>query len=207
MMTARTIISLSTYVTIERYNCINMRANIITSRTLMDDSRRLINAALDSNAALSTNLREILEKLGMTVQDLARRSGVSPSTLYKITNEGRSPSLDILRKVFGTIREAEGRRAGNFIAVIAARHVLDEVVERSVDIGGEVRKVREYPAATVEDAIVAAIRAERDGAIAVVCAPIVSSTIEKVVDIPIATIMPRDSVTEAIKLAARKAKG
>ena len=34
-----------------------------------------------------------------------------------------------------------------------------------------------------------------------------SSTIEKVVDIPIATIMPRDSVTEAIKLAARKAKG
>jgi len=58
----------------------------------------------------------------------------------------------------------------------------------------------------VEDAIVSAIRAERDGAVAVVCAPIVSPTIEKILDIPIATIVPKDSVTEAIKLAARKSR-
>jgi len=173
----------------------------------MDDSRLLLNSALASDSAFSASLRETLDNLGMTVQDLARKSSVSPSTLYKIINDERSPSLEILRKVLNTVREAEGRRLGNFIAVVAARPVLDEVVERSVDIGGEVRKVREYPAATVEEAIIAAIRAERDGAIAVVCAPIVSATIEKVVDVPIATIMPRDSVTEAIKLAARKAKG
>jgi predicted transcriptional regulator len=174
---------------------------------MKDASRKVVNGAMTSDDAFKQALDEALEELGMTVQDLAKRADVSPSTLYKITNENRSPSLGILRKIVGALREAEGLRAGNFIAVIAARHVLDEVVERSVDIGGEVRKVREYPAATVEDAIVAAIRAERDGAIAVVCAPIVSSTIEKVVDVPIATIMPRDSVTEAIKLAARKAKG
>ena len=38
-------------------------------------------------------------------------------------------------------------------------------------------RVREYPVHTMEDAIVAAVRAEREGAIAIVCAPIVSSII------------------------------
>ena len=81
---------------------------------------------------------------------------------------------------------------------------INEVVERSVEVEGRHVRVREYPATTVEDAIIASVRAERDGGIAIVCAPIVSSTIERIVDIPIATIMPRDSVTEAIRLAARK---
>jgi predicted transcriptional regulator len=84
--------------------------------------------------------------------------------------------------------------------------VLDEVIERSVQIGNESVRVRDYPASTVEDAIVAAIRAEREGAVAVVCAPIVSPTIEKVLDIPIALIDPKDSMLDAVKLAARKSK-
>jgi predicted transcriptional regulator len=173
---------------------------------MKDAHRKVIIGALTSDEAFKQALRDALEELGMTVQDLARRADMSPSTLYKITNENRSPSLGILRRIVGALREAEGVRSGNFIAVVAARHVLDEVVERSVSIGTSSVRVREYPASTVEDAIIAAIRAERDGAVAVVCAPIVSSTIEKVVDVPIATIMPRDSVTEAIKLAARKSK-
>ena len=53
--------------------------------------------------------------------------------------------------------------------------------------------------------IVAAVRAEREGAVAVVCAPIVSSVIEQLVHIPVATIIPRESVQRAIELAARKA--
>jgi predicted transcriptional regulator len=143
----------------------------------------------------------------MTVQDLSKKAGVSPSTLYKIINEERSPSLDVLRRIIRAVREVEGLKSGSFIALIATRRVLDEaVVERSVQIGDETAKVREYPAATVEDAIVAAIRAERDGAVAIVCAPIVSPTIERILDIPIATIVPRDSVNEAIKLAAKKSK-
>ena len=174
---------------------------------MKDASRKVVAGALRSDEAFKEALNEALEELGMTVQDLAKKAGVSPSTLYKITNENRSPSLGILRRIVGAIREAEGLRAGKFIAVIAARHVLDEVEERSVPIGDSSVRVREYPASTIEDAIVAAIRAERDGAVAVVCAPIVSATIERVVDLPIATIMPRDSVTEAIRLAARKSGG
>ncbi len=172
----------------------------------MDSSRKLVNAALDSDERFRAALRETLEGLGMTSQDLAKRAGISPSTLYKIANEGRSPGIDVLRKIVRAVREIEGLRAGNFVAVIAAGQVLDEVEERSIQIGEESIRVREYPATTVEDAIIAAIRAERDGAVAIVCAPIVSSTIEKIVDVPIARIIPRGSVTEAVRLAARKTK-
>jgi predicted transcriptional regulator len=172
----------------------------------MDKSRNLQSAAIESDEEFRKGLHNILEDLGWTAKELSKKAGVSPSTLYKIMNEERSPSLDILRKILRAVREAEGLRAGSFIALIVTRRVLDEVVERSVQIDGETVRIREYPASTVEDAIVSAIRAERDGAIAVVCAPIVSPTIEKILDIPIATIVPRDSVTEAIKLAAKKSK-
>lgn len=172
----------------------------------MDKTRSLLSAAIDSDEEFRQRLHGVLEELGWTAKELSKKARVSPSTLYKIMNEDRSPSLEVLRKILRAVREAEGLRAGSFIALIVTRRVLDEVVERSVQIGGESVRVREYPAATVEDAIVSAIRAERDGAVAVVCAPIVSPTIEKILDIPIATIVPRDSVTEAIKLAAKKSK-
>lgn len=172
----------------------------------MEPKRRLLAAAMESDESFSRALKESVESLGMTIQEFSRRAGVSPSTLYKITNEGRSPSLDVLRRITRAIGEASGARPGNFIAVVAARHVLDEVLERSVQIGEESVRVRDYPAATVEDAIVAAVRAEREGAIAVVCAPIVSPTIERIIDIPIALIDPKDSMLDAIKVAAKKSK-
>jgi len=172
----------------------------------MDRTWNLLSAAMKSDVEFRRALHGTLEELGWTAKELSKKAGISPSTLYKIMNEERSPSLAILRKILRASREAEGLRAGSFIALIVTRRVLDEVVERSVQIDGGTVRVREYPASTVEDAIVSAIRAERDGAVAVVCAPIVSPTIEKILDIPIATIVPRDSVTEAIKLAAKKSK-
>lgn len=172
----------------------------------MDRVRTLTKAALESDERFRETLAAVLEEMGMTMKDLARKANVSPSTLYKIVNEDRSPSLEVLRKVVRAVAEGDGENTGRFIAIIAARHVLDEVVERSVQIGDESVRVRDYPASTVEDAIVAAIRAEREGAVAVVCAPIVSPTIEKVLDIPIALIDPKDSMFDAVKLAARKSK-
>ncbi|MBN1677382.1 MAG: helix-turn-helix domain-containing protein [Candidatus Thermoplasmatota archaeon] len=172
----------------------------------MDNTRRLMRAALESDERFRETLVEVIDELGMTMKDLARRAGVSPSTLYKIVNEDRAPSLEVLRKIVRATGDDGGEGKGNFIAIIAARHVLDEVSDRSVRIGDESVRVRDYPASTVEDAIVAAIRAEREGAVAVVCAPIVSPTIEKVLEIPIALIDPRDSMLDAVKLAARKSK-
>lgn len=170
----------------------------------MDKSGKLLRAAAESDQAFSRTLRQILSDLDMTLKEFANVAGISSSTLYKIIGGERSPSLDILRRILKAIGKAEGVGSDDFIAVIAARHVLAEVVERSIEIDGKEILTIEYPATTLEDAIVASVRAERDGAKAIVCAPIVSTTIERVVDIPIATILPKDSVTEAIRLAAKK---
>lgn len=181
-----------------------MRQHYPIEDNKMDNRGKLLRAAAQSDEAFSKALKQTLSDLDMTLKGFAERAEVSASTLYKIVGGERSPSLDILRNILKAVGEMEGGKEGEFIAVIAARHVLDEVVERSVKIEGRGILTREYPATTLEDAIVASVRAERDGAKAIVCAPIVSTTIEKIVDIPIATIMPRDSVTEAIRLAAKK---
>jgi predicted transcriptional regulator len=112
--------------------------------------------------------------------------------------------MKTVRQIVKTIREIEGTEHGNFIAVIAARPVLDNIIEKKMKIDGKLITIREYSATSMEEAIVAAIRAERDGAASLVCAPIVSPTVEKVLTIPISTIMPRDSLLAAIKLAAKK---
>jgi predicted transcriptional regulator len=65
-------------------------------------------------------------------------------------------------------------------------------------------RVKEYPASTMVEAIIAAVKAERDGALAIVCAPIIAPTIEKILRIPVQVVIPKDSVTRAIDLAAQK---
>ena len=98
----------------------------------------------------------------------------------------------------------EGNEQDEFIAVIAARPVLDTIIEKKMQIDDRLVTIREYSAFSMEEAIIAAIKAEKEGATALVCAPIVSPTVEKVLSIPIATIMPRDSLIAAIKLVAKK---
>ena len=66
--------------------------------------------------------------------------------------------------------------------------------------------VKEYSATNIEEVFIQSIRAERDGASALVCAPIVSSIVEKVVSIPVVTIMPQKSIQIALKTAAKKLK-
>jgi predicted transcriptional regulator len=110
-----------------------------------------------------------------------------------------------VRAVVKGIRSFYRLGTEEFIGVIAARPVLEGIVERVAEVDGKKVRVREYPVQTIEDAIIAAVRAEREGAAGIVCAPIVSGTIEQLVHIPVATIIPRESMTRAIELAARKA--
>ncbi len=147
--------------------------------------------------------RVIKDELGMTAIEFSKCASIPHSTLYKILSGHREPNVKTLRAIVRAIRELEGRER-NFIALIAARPVLDRITERQLLIGGESVVVREYAAATMEDAIIAAVRAERDGASALVCAPIVSPTVEKILSIPVATINPTSSIVRAIELAARK---
>lgn len=151
--------------------------------------------------------RAIKQKLGVSIGEFSERAGVPASTLYKILSGERDPNLRTFRRIINTIKEIEGDYANEkrkFIAVIGSRGVLDWIEKDAIQVGDETIDIKEYAVTGIEEAIIAAIQAERDGATALVCAPIVSSTIEKVVTIPVATIRPRSSVTTAIEFVAKK---
>jgi len=169
----------------------------------MTYAERLVKAAFQSDEKLRETLKEILSELGLSAREFSKISSIPQSTLYKIMSGHREPNITTLRQIVKTIREIEGVDAG-FIAVIAARPVLDEIKEKRMKIGDRLLVLREYSATNIEEAIVAAVRAERDGAAALVCAPIVSPTVEKLLSIPVATIIPKDSLVRAIEVAARK---
>ncbi len=173
-----------------------------------DPVNRLMRAALISDEEFVAALNALLkDDLRISVRELSEKSGISVSSLYKILHGKRSPNLSTLREIIDALQGYYHVGDEEFIGLIAARPVLESVEEHVTDIGGGRMRVREYPVHTMEDAIVAAVRAEREGAIAIVCAPIVSSVIENLVHVPVATIIPRESVQRAIELAARKSRG
>jgi predicted transcriptional regulator len=169
----------------------------------MPNADKVMRAAFQSDETLRETLREVLSDIGMSAREFCKTSGIPQSTLYKILSGHREPNITTLRQIVKTIKQLEGSE-GNFIAIIAARPVLDKISEKKMKIGDQLLTLREYSATTIEEAIIAAIRAERDGAAALVCAPIVSPTVEKILSIPVATIIPKDSVIRAIEVAARK---
>ncbi len=171
----------------------------------LDPVDRLLRAALISDQEFVTTLRGIMRsELRINVRTLSESSGIAQSSLYKILDGKRSPNLTTLRRICQAIRFFSPTEKGRFIGVIAARPVLEGIVERMTEVDGHAIRVREYPVQTVEDAIVAGVRAEREGAIGIVCAPIVSGPIEQLVSVPVATIVPRESMVLAIERAARK---
>ncbi|NOQ53442.1 MAG: transcriptional regulator, partial [Thermoplasmata archaeon] len=91
-------------------------------------------------------------------------------------------------------------------ALIVARSVTEDLAPELEALGLGDLELREYPAFNLEEAVIQGVRAEREGALALVCAPIVSTTIEKILHIPVATIQPRESVLRAIALAASKVR-
>jgi predicted transcriptional regulator len=164
---------------------------------------RVMRAAFQSDENLIAALKESFSELGLSSREFSKVSGIPQSTLYKILSGHREPNIITLRQIVKTIKLLEGSD-GDFIAIIAARPVLDKISEKKMRIGNKILTLREYSATNIEEAIIAAIRAERDGASALVCAPIVSPTVEKILSIPVATIIPKDSVIRAIEIAARK---
>lgn len=172
----------------------------------MNSSDEIIRAALTSGTELRNSLKDAIKnKLHMSAEEFSREADISPSTMYKTLSGEQEPNLKTLRKIIHTIQRLEGTTPGReFIAIIAARPVLDKIEERTTELHGKKILLREYPATSMEEAIISAVRAERDGAMALVCAPIVSSTIEKIVRVPVATIMPVESLADAVELAAKK---
>ncbi|MDD3042959.1 MAG: helix-turn-helix domain-containing protein [Methanosarcinaceae archaeon] len=171
----------------------------------MNAADKVIKAAFESDELFQKILYEVIkEDLNLTAVDFAKQANIPPSTLYKILSGNRDPNIKTLRQIIRTIRELGESESGEFIAVIAARTVLDNIVETKKKIAGRLVTIREYSATSMEEAIIAAVRAEKDGAKALVCAPIVSPTVEKILNIPVTTIIPKDSLIDAIELALKK---
>jgi predicted transcriptional regulator len=149
----------------------------------------------------TTALNEELERKNMTVKELAEQTGIPVSTLYKVTLGERDPRLSTVKKIVSVLEPAHHR----FIAVIAAKFLLDSVETRDVEAGGQKFAIRGYSAHSLDECIVAAARAEKDGASGIICAPILASIVEKIVDVPVGMLRPELScVDEAIGAVLKK---
>ena len=158
----------------------------------------LISGMLKEEGGFQKALKDVLENdLNMTVNEFCRESGISQSTMYKILEEKREPNLRTVRMIIKAVRNISEPDSNDYIAVIAS-HIVFENLQKNIDVNGHNVILKEYPVATVEDAIIAAVRAERDGALAIICAPIVAPTVEKIVSIPVSTVVPTTSITRAV---------
>ncbi|MDV2480989.1 helix-turn-helix domain-containing protein [Methanoculleus sp. Wushi-C6] len=146
-------------------------------------------------------LQEELARQDMSIRDLADRAGIPAATLYKLTSGRADPRLSTVRRIVNVLEPREK----SFIAVIAARFLLDDIDNRDLQIDGRKYRIRGYPADTLEECIAAAARAEKEGALGIVCAPILASIVEKIVDCPVAIIKPQQqTMIEAIETIGKR---
>ena len=161
--------------------------------------KELISGMLREEGGFQKALRSLLNnELNMTVNEFCLATGISQSTMYKILEEKREPNLRTIRVIIKAVRYLSASPEERFIAIIASDRVLQEISE-TVKVGNRDIPLREYPVATVEDAIISAVMAERDGALAIVCAPIVAPTIERILSIPVSPVIPSSSIFAAIE--------
>ena len=159
----------------------------------------LISGMLREEGGFQKALRQIIIKeLRLTLNEFCHATGISQSTMYKIMEEKREPNLRTIRSIYRAVKMLIGSPKGPFIAIIASHQMLQNLV-KEIDIAGHTVILREYPVSTVEDAIISAVRAERDGALGVVCAPIVAPTIERILTIPVSPVIPTESVRIAVE--------
>ncbi|HUH78968.1 MAG TPA: helix-turn-helix domain-containing protein [Methanoregula sp.] len=146
-------------------------------------------------------LNEELEKKNMTVRELAALTGIPASTLYKVTVGERDPRLSTIKKIVSVLEPERNR----FIAIIAAKFLLDSIDIRQIEHNGRMFGIRGYSANSLEECIVAAARAEKEGASGIICAPILASIVEKIVDVPVGMLRPElPVVSEAINAVVKK---
>jgi predicted transcriptional regulator len=148
-----------------------------------------------------TALDEELRRQNVSIKELAGRSGIPAATLYKITSSERDLRFSTIKKI---VRTLEPRRQ-EFIAVVAAKFLLDEVEGQRFSIKGKDYSIRGYAANSLDECIIESVRAEKEGAAGIICAPILASIVERIVDVPVAIIKPRSrAVIDAIESIAKR---
>ena len=130
-------------------------------------------------------LRDTLKGLGLSIKDFSGETGIPASTLYKIiSDEGKDFRRSTLRRIVEGVRRLEGTDQERVLGIITTRTALD-TIGRTIDVNGETVAIKEFPATTIEEAIIQGVKAEKAGVKGIICGPIAATTLERVVDIPI----------------------
>lgn len=166
----------------------------------------LISAAMESNEKFAEMLKSIMKRKGITVRDLSAGSGVPVSTINKMLSEERDVRLSTFREVIRYLASQSMEPEGGItVGIIAARPALNALSKHQIPVKGKKVIIKEYPANNLEEAIICAIRAERDRVQGLVCASIVATTVEKFVRIPIVTIKVEESnIIESLNILVDK---
>jgi len=146
----------------------------------------LLKSSLSEN--FGEELKDTIAKLGKNIKEFSEESEIPKSTLYKIvSNEEKDFRRSTLKQIVETVKRLEGYGRENVIGIITTRGALD-IIGRNFEFGGNVVKVNEYPATTIEEEIIQGIRAEKEGVRGLICGPIAATTLEKVVNVPIVAL-------------------
>jgi len=146
-------------------------------------------------------LDEELRRRNMTIKELAGQAGIPMATLYKISSGEVDVRLSTVKKIVLVLEPKQPA----FVAVIAAKFLLDEIEGQEITIKNQTYSIRGYAANSIEECIIAAVMAEKEGAAGIICAPVLAAMVEKIVDIPVAIIKPKPvTVLEALDVIARR---
>jgi len=131
------------------------------------------------------HLKETLNALGMSIKDFSEETEIPASTLYKIiSDEQKDFRRSTLRQIILGVKRLEGVDDENVLGIITTRTALD-TIGRTIEIDGSSVRIQEFPATTIEEAIIQGVRAEKAGVKGIICGPIAATTLERAVDIPI----------------------
>ena len=133
-------------------------------------------------------LLETLNTLGLSVKGFSDNTKIPVSTLYKIISGERTDfRISTLGSIITGVKRIEGKDHERLVGVITSRNALDSI-GRTLQVGNHVLYIKEYPATTIEEAIIQGVRAEKEGVKGIICGPIAATTLEKVVDVPITAL-------------------
>ena len=165
----------------------------------------LLVASLKSDEELAKELKKILDDLGVSTSRFSKMSGMPLSTIKKVLSGRGGVTLSTLRKILRAIELIEGKPTKPFVAIIAAVTTLSKLRTLALKLQDQVVAIKEYGVSTLDEAIKASLRAQSDGAAAIVCAPIVAHLIKDVVSIPIVTLdVCGEDIERALRIAAQK---
>ncbi|MDD1764528.1 MAG: helix-turn-helix domain-containing protein [Candidatus Methanomethyliaceae archaeon] len=160
---------------------------------------------MESNEAFVNELKNCMRQMGITTKELSEGSGLPLSTINKIISQERDLRLSTLRNILKYLRSLGAPEGDITIGIIAARPSLDKISKHQIITKGKKIIIKEYPASSIEDVIITAIKAEREKVDGIVCASIVAQIIEKFVRVPImAVIVEESNLLDSVFLLVNK---